>query len=121
MSLRSSLFLVAALLFAGMLYLFLSTPNYGDANVDPLTKGKEAFQQGDFDTAAEWFKVAAKGGKAQAQYRFAMLYRDGKGVEQDDSQAVRWLQLAAAQGHTRHSTSLASCSRMDVVLNNGIP
>jgi len=113
MNIRNILLLTAAVAFGAMFYLFLSTPDYGDLNADPMVKGEQALQQGDFDTAAEWFGVAAKQGKPEAQYRFAMLYRDGQGVDQDDTQAVRWLKLAAAQGHTEAQYELG------MLLENG--
>jgi len=94
--LRSALLFIV-LAVVGALYMLMSTPDYGDINADGLKLGKAAAQQGDFDAAAKWFHLAAKKGNKQAQYLFAMLYRDGKGVDRDDIQAVRWLKLAAAQ------------------------
>jgi len=105
--LRSALLLVV-LAVVGAIYILMSTPDYGDINADGLKLGKAASQQGDFDEAAKWFRLAAKKGNKEAQYLFAMLYRDGKGVDRDDIQAVRWLKLAAAQHQSEAQYQLGS-------------
>ena len=38
-------------------------------------------------------------GDAGAQFNLGLMYADGEGVTQDDIEAVRWLRLAADQGH----------------------
>jgi len=105
--LRTALLLVL-LAVVGALYMLMSTPDYGDINADGLKLGQAASQQGDFDEAAKWFRLAAKKGDKKAQYLFAMLYRDGKGVDRGDVQAVRWLKLAAAQHHLEAQYQLGS-------------
>ena len=94
-------------LIAGFSYLLLNNSDYNDLNADGLSRGKAALQQGDYSEAAEWFMQAAKLGNREAQYRYAMLYRDGQGVDRDDTQAVRWLKLAAAQKHADSQYELA--------------
>ncbi|MFQ5519746.1 MAG: tetratricopeptide repeat protein, partial [Mariprofundus sp.] len=106
--LRMPLFLAALLAIAASLYLLLSTPDYGDTNADGLNLGKTAYQQGDFDEAAKWFRLAAKKGDKQAQFLFAMLHRDGKGLDRNDEQAVRWLKLAAKQNHAEAQYQLGT-------------
>jgi len=39
-------------------------------------------------------------GDVLAQFALGMMYATGRGVDQDDVQAVKWLRLAAEQGHT---------------------
>ena len=53
----------------------------------------------DFALAAQWFKRAAEQGEAQAQYFYARLLLDGKGVEQSTEQAMDWLAQSSAQAH----------------------
>jgi|TARA_B100001971_G_C17950351_1_gene412215 hypothetical protein len=48
----------------------------------------------DIDT----LRAQAEQGDANAQYRLGGLYRDGTGVQQDYTEAVRWYRLAAEQG-----------------------
>jgi len=90
------------------LYMQLSAPDYGDINADGLKLGQQAYDQKDYAEAAKWFRLGAKKGGKQAQYLFAMLYRDGQGVDRDDVQAVYWLKLAAAQKYTRAQYQLAT-------------
>ncbi|MDQ6970896.1 MAG: SEL1-like repeat protein [Mariprofundus sp.] len=106
--LRMPLLLLVLVAVAGALYVLLSAPDYGDINADGLKLGKTAYQQGDVDAAVTWFRLAAKQGDKQAQYLFAMLYRDGEGVSRDDVQAVLWLKLAAAQNQPEAQYQLAN-------------
>ena len=45
-----------------------------------------------------WYRVAAEKGDASAQLRMGYLYQQGDGVEQNDSEALKWYRLAVAQG-----------------------
>lgn len=45
-------------------------------------------------------------GVAEAQYRLALLYRDGKGVKQDKGLAIWYLESAAKQGHFKSNEEL---------------
>ena len=44
-------------------------------------------------------KLTAIGGDADAQFKLAGLYAEGDGVKQDLTEAVKWYQKAAEQGH----------------------
>ncbi|MDE2732348.1 MAG: DUF805 domain-containing protein, partial [Bacteroidota bacterium] len=44
-------------------------------------------------------KSAAKRGHADAQYRFGRMYEKGRGVSQDNQEAVKWYQRSADQGN----------------------
>ena len=51
------------------------------------------------DTAAvKWFRKAAEGGDAKAQYELARAYATGEGVRRDSTEALRWYRKAAEQG-----------------------
>ena len=56
----------------------------------------------------QWFRKAAEQGDAEAQgTTWAALHAEGRGVPQDDGEAVQWFRKAAEQGHIRGpSTSL---------------
>ena len=41
---------------------------------------------------------AAEQGDADAQYNLGVMYANGRGVRQDDAQAVQWYRKAAEQG-----------------------
>jgi Fusaric acid resistance protein family/Sel1 repeat len=48
--------------------------------------------------AALWFRKAAQQGYALAQANLGVLYRDGRGVTEDVTEAVMWFRKAADQG-----------------------
>lgn len=45
--------------------------------------------------AFEWFMVAAKQGHTEAAYYVGLYYQNGKGIEQDISEAITWYEKAA--------------------------
>ena len=48
--------------------------------------------------AVEVIRLAAEQGVAEAQFNLGNMYDLGRGVPQDDTEAVRWYRLAAEQG-----------------------
>ena len=50
--------------------------------------------------AVEAIRLAAELGVAEAQFNLGNMYDLGRGVPQDDAEAVRWYRLAAEQGGT---------------------
>ena len=44
-------------------------------------------------------RVGAEAGDAESQFNRGVLYANGRGVPQDDAEAVRLYRLAADQGH----------------------
>ena len=60
--------------------------------------GLEAYLQGDYKTAFIEFSKSAEQGNADAQYNLGLMYANGKGVPEDDREAVRWYRKAAEQG-----------------------
>ena len=49
---------------------------------------------------------AAEQGNAEAQFNLGNMYREGRGVRQDDAEAVRWYRQAAEQGDAQAQTNL---------------
>ena len=45
-----------------------------------------------------WFRLAAEQGRASARNRLGFMYSAGRGVSQDDKEAVKWYRLASEQG-----------------------
>ncbi len=60
--------------------------------------GVEAYQRGDYAPALTEFRSLAQQGDASAQSNLGLMYSKGRGVPQDDAEAVRWYRLAADQG-----------------------
>jgi TPR repeat protein len=80
-----------------VLFACLSAPGLLFA-ADPLEDGVKAVEQEDYMSAYQLFKGLAEQGNAEAQYNLAILYRQGKGVMQDQELALQWFQKAAKQG-----------------------
>jgi len=62
---------------------------------------------GENDISA-WRKKAEQGG-AEEQNLLGAAYAQGKGVQQDDKEAVKWYRLAAEQGHAEAQGRLGLC------------
>src|SRR5258708_31696245 len=60
-----------------------------------------AWRRAEIRKDLEECRSEAERGDAKAQDRLAMLYQQGKGVPQDNVEALKWLRKAAAQGDTR--------------------
>lgn len=58
-----------------------------------------AYTAGDDDKAAFWISDAAIQGDKQAQYLYARMYEEGRGVEHDPMESIYWLEKAAEQNH----------------------
>ena len=54
----------------------------------------------------EALRALAEQGDADAQYGLGLMYANGRGVPEDDAEAVRWWRLAAEQGHARAQYNL---------------
>ena len=46
----------------------------------------------------KWYRKAAEQGDADAQDSLGIMYQSGRGVKQDDVEAVNWFRRAAEQG-----------------------
>ncbi len=70
------------------------------------------------ERAAEMFSYAASYfGDPSAQYNLARLYLEGNGLDRDDRQAARWLNLAAEKGHSSAQALLGQL----LVNGQGVP
>ena len=68
----------------------------------------EAYVAGEYDIAFEAFSPLANEGYTNAQNLLGVMYRDGKGVEQDARQAAKWFSLAAKAGNANAQFNLAT-------------
>ncbi len=82
----------ARLVLAAIMVL-ASAPAWAD-----FKAGEEAHQRGDYATALTEFRPLAQQGNAVAQFSLGVMYLDGRGVPEDDAEAVRWIRRAAEQG-----------------------
>ena len=69
--------------------------------------GKEKYDEGDFKSAFDYYSRAAAFGDEEAHYRLSVLYREGKGVENDEKKELYHLTEAAIGGHPSARHNLA--------------
>jgi hypothetical protein len=82
---------------------WLSVPALAD-----FEAGLDAYQKGDYVTAAKEWRPLAEQGSAAAQLNIALLYLDGKGLPQDYGEAVTWLRRSAEQDNTEAQHDLGA-------------
>ena len=81
----------------------------GAESAGELGKGLAAYQKKDYKTAFGHFKAAAEQGDAEAQYRLAMCYTEGKGVELDKAKGFEWMLKAANLGNPKAQCVVGMC------------
>jgi len=59
--------------------------------------GKEGLPK-DMSESAKWYRKAAEGGEATAQFSLGLGYENGNGVNKDIAEAIKWYRKAAEQG-----------------------
>jgi len=69
-------------------------------------KGVDAYNNGDYATALNEWRPLAEQGNASAQFNLGVMYANGRGVPEDDREAVKWYTLAAEQGYVPAQTNL---------------
>ena len=79
---------------------------FNAASAQSFQEGVSAYNEGDYETAFEVFQSFATEGSAAAQLTLEFMYDQGKGVPEDDSEAVRWYRAAAEQGNATAQLNL---------------
>jgi TPR repeat protein len=64
-----------------------------------MSEAWDAYDRGDYDTAAQLFRVEADHGDSEAQYMLGVMYANSMLGPRDPADAARWYQKAADQGH----------------------
>ena len=87
--------------------------DYGEGvpenNAEAIKWYRLAAEQGNANAQSHLFeetKVLAEKGEAFAQYNLGVMYENGKGVPENDADAVKWYRLAAEQGRARAQNNL---------------
>ena len=80
----------------------------GRAIADPLTDAKRAFESGNYSEAVKLFTPLAQQGNPFAQFKLAVIYRKGQGVQQDYQEALKWNRRAAEQGFAKAQNNLGA-------------
>ncbi len=68
--------------------------------------GVAAYKLGVYAMALREWRPLAEQGAANAQYNLGLMYRKGRGVRQDDAEAVGWYRKAAEQGYAKAQYNL---------------
>lgn len=71
--------------------------------------GTDHYHLDNFKEAFEWMLQSAEAGNREAEYRVAVMYSRGDGVEQDDHAAASWYKKAALQGQPGAMKNLGDC------------
>ena len=83
------------------------SPLYLELEIDAdFGAGQVAYNRGNYATALQEFRPLADQGHAEAQNSLGFMYQNGKGVAQDDRQAVEWYRKAADQGNAAGQNNL---------------
>lgn len=83
--------------------------------------GADAYKRGDYLTALQEWQPLANQWDADAQFLIGSLYAEGKGVSQNEKEAVRWWRFAAtqrhvhAQHHLGHAYAIGQGVPVDIV------
>jgi uncharacterized protein len=83
--------------------LILTVPALAD-----FKTGLDAYQKGDYVSAAKEWRPLAEDGSAAAQLNIGLLYLDGHGVPQDYNEAAMWLRRSAEQDNTEAQHELGA-------------
>ena len=88
-----------------------------DVGAQTFDEASAAYNRGDYAVAFESFRTLAEQGVADAQAFLGFMYAQGRGVPQDDAEAVRWHHQAAEQGHVVAQAKLGAMYAM----GRGVP
>ncbi len=92
-TMHTGLKMIAAAAFI-ILTVMLSTTATQDYD-----KGVAAYKAGEYAAMLKEMKPLAEQGHAKAQNNLGVMYKSGKGVPQDYTEAVKWYRLAAEQSY----------------------
>ena len=73
--------------------------------------GRAADDNGEYDTAMNYYLIAAKRGNSAAQNNIGLMYEKGLGVPKSKVKALKWYRKAAAQGNEVSKKHIKNLSR----------
>ena len=79
--------------------------------------GEAAYKRGDYATALRELRPLAERGNAGTQRVLGVMYGKGRGIPQDDAEAVQWWRKAAEQDHADAQVTLGGMYG----LGHGVP
>lgn len=79
---------------------------FSSAAFSDVDEGKEAFSAGNYDKAANEFRISAEKGNSEAQLLFGVMYTLDL-WQKNDKEAAKWIKKAAEQGESEAQYMLA--------------
>lgn len=76
-----------------------------DANF-AFAQGMACYEKQDFSGALNWLRAASEQGHAEANFNLGIMYKNGRGVKQNDAEALMCYLTAAEQGYSIAQTVL---------------
>ncbi len=76
----------------------------GNVHAQTMLAGRYSSGEGvmkDLYRASIWYRRAAEGGCAEAQYQFGVMLLDGEGVTEDSEEGLEWIFRASQADHAR--------------------
>ena len=96
-------------LLATLAAILLSTSAIAQGTESLYRQGKSLYDAKNYKQAFPKLKAAAEKGHKKAQYRVGLCYDKGRGVAEDDVQAVAWYRKSADQGFAKAQNQLGKC------------
>lgn len=88
--------------------------------IDAYNKAIDLLKAQNYTQAAKLLREAANQGLADAQWAYGLLLFGGKGVSQNQAEAVKWYRKAAEQDHANACLSLGKCYNLgELALDDG--
>ena len=83
-----------------------STRTRVPVNAGPFNDGVAAYRRGDYAKALRYLRPLAEQGDCGAQNNLGVMYKNGRGLPQDNEEAVGWYCKAAEHGYGRAQYNL---------------
>ena len=97
--------LLTSALLATSIFSFQSTA-WADTPKQQFQQALGSYNKYDYKTAFKLWLPLAEQGYADPQFNLGLMYYNGKGVKQDDAEAVKWFRKAAEQGEAKAQFNL---------------
>jgi len=94
--------------FARLAVFFLAASLSLASIAGPSEDAEAAYTNGDYATALRLWRDLVQQGDASAQNHLGVMYRDGRGVQRDDRQAIEWFRKSADQGNAEGQARLGA-------------
>ncbi|MDR0485801.1 MAG: sel1 repeat family protein [Elusimicrobiota bacterium] len=109
------------MIFVCLFFLCLGMVSCSQSGESLFKKAQQYGRNGNTEKAFQYYKQSAEKGYAEAQFRLALMYTDGKGVKRDYGESVKWFRKAAEQGDAdaQHSLGIAYYAGRGVKQNYG--